>query len=51
MKRKKYDGNDEAVALIQEEYSNQCGIVYCLQQGDTTDMAYLLQKKGINAAY
>ena len=51
VKHKKSDGKDQVVTLIQEEYRNQCGIVYCLQRGDTTDMAYLLQSKGINATY
>ena len=51
VKMKKSDGKDQVATLILEEYSSQCGIVYCLQRGDTTDMAYLLQTKGVNATY
>ena len=51
VKQKKADGKDQVAALILENYAGQCGIVYCLQRGDTTDMAYLLQTKGVNATY
>ena len=51
VKQKKGDGKDEVVAEILENYQKSCGIVYCLQQNDTTDMAYLLQTKDINATY
>lgn len=51
VKSKKADGKDQVAQLILEEYSGQCGIVYCLQRSDTTDMAYVLQTKGVNATY
>lgn len=51
VKQKKADGKDQVAALILENYAGQCGIVYCLQRGDTTDKAYLLQTKGVNATY
>ena len=37
--------------MIVDQYSNQCGIVYCLERATTLDMAYSLQSKGINATY
>lgn len=51
VKSKKADGKDQVAQLILDEYSAQCGIVYCLQRSDTTDMAYVLQTKGVNATY
>ena len=51
MLNKKGDGKDQVVTEILEKYQKSCGIMYCLQQNDTTDMAYLLQTKGINATY
>ena len=50
VKQKKGDGKDQVVAEILKKYQS-CGIVYCLQQNYTTDMAYLLQTTGINATY
>ena len=47
----RFDGKDRVAALILEEYNSQCGIAHCLQRGDATDMAYLLQTKGVNAPY
>ena len=51
VKAKKTDGKDQVAQLIVAEYSAQCGIVYCLQRSDTTDMVYILQTKGVNATY
>ena len=51
VKAKKGDGKDQVVNEILNEHKNKCGIIYCLQRSDTTDMAYLLQVKGINATY
>ena len=51
VKAKKGDGKDQVVNEILSEHKNKCGIIYCLQRSDTTDMAYLLQVKGINATY
>ena len=51
VKNKKSDVKDQVAALILAKYSSQCGIIYCLQRSDTTDMAYLLQTKGVNATY
>ena len=51
VKAKKGDGKDEVVNEILSEHKNKCGIIYCLQRSDTTDMAYLMQVKGINATY
>lgn len=51
VKSKKGDGKDQVASLIFDQYKDQCGIVYCLQRGDTTDMVYLLQTKGLNATY
>jgi bloom syndrome protein len=48
---KKGDGKDQVVNEILENHKKMCGIVYCLQRTDTTDMAYLLQTKGISATY
>ena len=42
VKSKKADGKDKVAQLILDEYNGQCGIVYCLQRSDTTDMAYVL---------
>lgn len=51
VKPKKGDGKEQVTNEIINQHKNQCGIVYCLQRGDTTDMAYMLQSKGINATY
>ena len=51
VKYKKADGKDQVAQLILDEYNGQCGIVYCLQRSDTTDMAYVLQTKGVSATY
>lgn len=51
VKPKKGDGKEQVTKLIQDNYNNQCGIVYCLQRADTTDMAYILQSRGVNATY
>ena len=51
VKQKKGDDKDQVINKILEKYQKICGIVYCLQQNYTTDMAYLLQTKGINATY
>ena len=51
VKRKKGDGKEQVVDEILSNHKHNCGIVYCLQRADTTDMAYLLQTKGINATY
>ena len=32
-------------------HKSQCGIIYCLERGTTLDIAYLLQKRGVNATY
>ena len=48
---KKGDGKDQVVNKILENHQKVCGIVYCLQRTDTTDMAYVLQTKGISATY
>ncbi len=51
VKPKKGDGKEQVTNLIVDQYSNQCGIVYCLERATTLDMAYFLQSKGINATY
>jgi bloom syndrome protein len=43
------NGIDAIVALIKQEFSGQCGIVYCLQRKDTSDVVYELKRAGINA--
>ena len=37
--------------LVNEKFSNCCGIVYCSERKDTIEMAYTLNTKGINATY
>jgi superfamily II DNA helicase RecQ len=51
VKPKKGDGKEQVTNMIVDQYSNQCGIVYCLERATTLDMAYSLQSKGINATY
>ena len=51
VKPKKSDGKDQVAELIGNNHSGQCGIVYCLQRSDTTDMVHCLQRKGISATY
>ncbi len=51
VKSKKGDGKEQVSDEITAQHKSQCGIVYCLQRADTTDMAYILQSKGISATY
>ena len=51
VKLKKGDGKEQVADKIITQHENQCGVVYCLQRGDTTDMAYILQSKGVTATY
>jgi RecQ family ATP-dependent DNA helicase len=44
-------GNEQVADKIITQQENQCGVVYCLQRGVTTDMAYILQSKGVTATY
>ena len=44
-----FDGN--VAKLITDHYKNLCGIVYCLSQKDTEEMAQLLCSAGIKAAH
>ena len=37
--------------LINNQFSGQCGIVYCFSTRDTLDMAYHLKQRGIKAVY
>ena len=46
---KKSNGIDAIVALIKQEFSGQCGIVYCLQRKQTSDVVHELKQAGINA--
>lgn len=39
---KKSDGKVALVELVKKEYPEQCGIVYCVERGDTVDVAYSL---------
>jgi RecQ family ATP-dependent DNA helicase len=39
VKLKKGDGKEQVADKIITQHENQCGVVYCLQRGDTTDMA------------
>lgn len=48
---KKSDGKDALVELIQKEYPEQCGIVYCVERSDTVDVAYRLKTAGVNAVF
>lgn len=51
VKQKKANGKEQVVSEILTNHKENSGIVYCSQRADTTDMAYLLQTKGINATY
>ena len=44
-----YDG--DIAKLIKKHYGKQCGIVYCLTQKDTEEMATLLTSAGVKAAH
>lgn len=46
---KKSNGIDAIVAIIKQEFSGQCGIVYCLQRKDTSDVVYDLKRAGVSA--
>lgn len=48
---KKSSAKDDIGKLIQEQFPDMCGIVYCSERRDTIDMAYTLKTKGINATY
>ena len=41
----------EVVDLIKIQFPASCGIVYCQQRKDTVEVAYQLQKAGINATH
>ena len=45
------NGCDKVVSIIQESFSGQCGIIYCIERRDTVDVAYHLQKAGLNAVF
>ena len=46
-------GSDHSslVGLVKNEFDGSCGIVYCQQRKDTVEVAYQLQRPGINASY
>ena len=46
-------GSDHSslVGLVKNEFDGSCGIVYCQQRKDTVEVAYQLQRSGINATY
>ena len=48
---KKSDGKDALVELIKKEYTEQCGIVYCVERSDTVDVTYRLKTAGVNAVF
>ena len=41
----------DAVDLIKIQFPGSCGKVYCQQRKDTVEVAYQLQKAGINATH
>ena len=45
VKSKKGNGKEQVSDEITAQYKNQCGIVFCLQRADTTDMAYICNQK------
>ena len=42
---------DQVIQMVMDMHKSQCGIIYCLHVGTTLDIAYLLQKRGVNATY
>ena len=48
---KKSNGIDAKVGFIKQEFSGECGIVYCLQRKDTSNVVYDLKRAGINAVF
>ena len=48
---KKSDGYDAIISIIHKSFSQQCGIVYCVERRETVDVAHHLQKAGINAVF
>ncbi|KAL9980641.1 hypothetical protein ACROYT_G009251 [Oculina patagonica] len=48
---KKSTVKDDIANLINENFSNCCGIIYCSERKDTIEMAYTLNSKGVNATY
>lgn len=48
---KKSSVKDDIAKLINENFSNCCGIIYCSERKDTIEMAYTLNSKGVNATY
>ena len=48
---KKGNGKQQIVDLILEQYSGQCGIIYCATQADTAKFAFLLKEKMILLTY
>ena len=51
VKPKKGDGKDQVIQMVLDMHKSQCGIIYCLERSTTLDIAYLLQKRGVNATY
>ena len=51
MKPKKGDGKDQVIQMVLDTHKSQCSIIYCHERGTTLDIAYLLQKRGVNAIY
>lgn len=46
---KRSSGHETILSIIQKNFSEQCGIIYCIKRKDTVEVAYHLQKAGVNA--
>ncbi|CAB4007636.1 ATP-dependent DNA helicase [Paramuricea clavata] len=48
---KRSNAHATILSIIQKNFSEQCGIIYCIERRDTVEVSYHLQKAGVNAVF
>ena len=49
--KKESKAKQQVCKIIEENHSDECGLVYCATQTDTIEMAFVLKEHGISATY
>ena len=49
--KKETKAKDQVAQIVDSQFDELCGIVYCAHQADTVEMAFELKEKGISATY